>query len=82
MLFRSQQARSYHATNADGIAAGTAALTTNRALLTGGHTTITRTPTLVTVTVTGHAFVILPGLPLPEIQRTRSGPLERWVPAP
>lgn len=77
-----QQARSYHATDADGIAAGTVALTANRALLTGGHTTITRTPSVVTVTVTGHAFVLLPGLPLPMIQRTRSGPVERWVLAP
>lgn len=77
-----QQARSYHATDADGIAAGTAALTANRALLTGGHTSVTRTPTAVTVAVTGHAFVMLPGLPLPEIHRTRSGPVERWVPAP
>lgn len=77
-----QEARSYHATDADGIAAGAAALVTNRALLTGGHTTVTRTPTIVTVTVTGHALVMLPGLPLPEIRRTRSGPVERWVPAP
>lgn len=77
-----QQARSYQATDADGTDAADTSLTSNRALLTSGHASIVRTSTTVTVTITGQAFVILPGLALPTVTRTRTGPIERWVPAP
>jgi hypothetical protein len=77
-----QQARSYQATDTDGTTAADSALAASRALLPSGHTTISRTATTVTVTITGQAFVILPGLPLPTVVRTRTGPIERWVPAP
>ncbi|MFM9920902.1 hypothetical protein [Lacisediminihabitans sp. H27-G8] len=43
---------------------------------------ITRTPTTVTVTITGTAESLIPGVQLPPVTRTITGPVERWVPAP
>ena len=33
-----------------------------------------------TITVTGNAVTILPGLPVPPITKTLTGPTERWIP--
>lgn len=74
-----QQARAYQATPADGVAAGRELLGPG-ALLRDGNVTITRTATTATVTVTGDAVTILPGLPMPPIVKTLIGPIERWVP--
>lgn len=74
-----QQARTYQATIADGRAAGRQLLD-GRSLLTGGRIEITRTADTVTVTTTGTAVTILPGLPLPTVARTLTGPVERWIP--
>lgn len=38
---------------------------------------VARTPTTVTVTVTGHSLNLVPGLGTPEIRQTVSGPIER-----
>jgi hypothetical protein len=43
---------------------------------------ITRSPTTVTVTISGHPESLLPGVVLPPVTRTITGPVERWVPAP
>ena len=46
------------------------------------HVDVQRTPTMVTITVTGRPVSLLPGVTLPEISRSATGPVERWVPAP
>jgi hypothetical protein len=74
-----QQTRAYQATAADGQAAGQQLLD-GGSPLTGGRIAITRTADTVTVTTTGTAVTILPGLPLPPITRTLAGPVERWIP--
>lgn len=74
-----QQARAYQATPAEGVAAGRELLGSG-ALLRDGNVTITRTATTTTVAVTGDAVTILPGLPIPPIVKTLTGPIERWVP--
>lgn len=74
-----QQARSYQATDADGIAAGDAFRAANDPLLQNTSININRGATTVTVTVTGTPLTIL-GLNLPQISRTETGPIERWVP--
>lgn len=74
-----QQARAYHASAAAGRAAGLQLLG-GGSLLTGGQIVIIRTADTVTVTTTGAAITILPGLPLPPVTRTLTGPVERWIP--
>ena len=74
-----QQARAYQSTPADGIAAGQGLLGRG-SLLHNGDVTITRTATTATVTVTGDAVTILPGLPVPRVVKTLTGPIERWIP--
>jgi len=75
-----QQARAYQATNQDGTAAAQAALNANGNLLESTDISVDRTPTTVTVTVTGQAWHLLPFLPVPDINRSVTGPIERWVP--
>lgn len=74
-----QQARAYQSTPAAGIAAGEGLLGTG-SLLHDGDVTVTRDATTVTVTVTGDAVTILPGLPVPQVVKTLTGPVERWIP--
>lgn len=74
-----QQARAYRASVADGQAAGQQLLD-GGSLLSGGTITIIRSADTVTVTTTGTAVTILPGLPLPAVARTLTGPVERWIP--
>ncbi len=74
-----QQARAYQATAAGGITAGQGLLGPG-SLLHDGRITITRTAAQATVAVTGQAITILPGLPVPPIVKTLTGPTERWVP--
>ena len=75
-----QQARAYQATDQDGSAAAQAALNANGKLLESTNISVTRTPATVTVTVTGEAWHLLPFLPVPDINRSVTGPIERWVP--
>ncbi|MDZ5146341.1 hypothetical protein [Microbacterium testaceum] len=44
--------------------------------------TIIRTADTVTVTVTGRVAMLVPGIELPPVTYTLTGPVERWVPAP
>lgn len=73
-----QQARSYQATDSDGVAAGESFSAANEPLLQETNITIVRGATTVAVTVTGRPLTIF-GLPLPQISRTETGPIERWV---
>lgn len=43
---------------------------------------ISRTEEIATVTVTGRVTSVLPGIDLPPVTYTVTGPVERWMPAP
>lgn len=51
-------------------------------LLINPLVTINRTVDTVTVTVTGQPVSLIPGVTMPVITRSHTGPIERWVPAP
>lgn len=72
-------ARLYDASTEDGVNAGNAALTQAGTILTGTNVTVQRGAETVTVTVTGTAATLIPGLPA-TVSRTVTGPTERWVP--
>lgn len=72
-------ARLYDASTEDGVNAGNAALTQAGTILTGTNVTVQRGAETVTVTVTGTAATLIPGVPA-TISRTVTGPTERWVP--
>ncbi len=46
-------------------------------LLTDPHVAVSRSAATITVTVTGRALTLLPGVDLPAISQTVSGPVER-----
>lgn len=73
-----ETARLYDATTEDGIAQGNATLSQAGTTLSGTEVTVQRTAETVTVTVTGTAPSLLPGVPIP-ISRTIIGPTEKWV---
>jgi len=76
-------ARSYQASDQDGsTAAGQVLGNFGTAVLGSPTVTVDRTATQVTVTVTGQPFHLIPGIPLPPISATETGPVERWVPGP
>lgn len=77
-----RDARGYQASTDAGTVAASHVLTQTGGFLTNPTVQVERTPTTVTVTVTGTAVPLIPALPLPPIKRTITGPLERWVPAP
>lgn len=74
-------ARSFDAAPNAGQLAGERMLAELDGYLDGGAVRIERTATDVTVTVSGTPRIIVLGLPLPAIERTITGPIERWVPA-
>lgn len=71
-------ARLYDSTAADGIAAGNATAAQAGSIISDVTVSVTRTRTTVTVTVTGKGATLLPGYTT-DIERTVSGPTERWV---
>ena len=75
-------ARAYQSTPASGQAAGNQIIAGMSGFLDHPQIEITRTPTTVTVTITGTAESLIPGVQLPPVSRTITGPVERWVPAP
>ena len=77
-----RNARAYQATADIGTAAGHRVLTRTGEFLTHADVQVERTPTTVRVTVTGTVISLIPGLILPAVRRTITGPIERWVPAP
>ncbi len=74
-----QQARAFQATPDAGIAAGQSLLGPG-SLLHHGRIAVTRTAVTLTVIVTGDPVTILPGLPVPQVVKTLTGPVERWIP--
>jgi hypothetical protein len=75
-------ARAYQSTTAAGQTAGTQIIDGMPGFLKNPRVDITRTPTTVTVTITGTAESLIPGVQLPPVSRSITGPVERWVPAP
>jgi hypothetical protein len=75
-------ARAYQSTPAIGQTAGDEIIDGMPGFLEHSQVEITRTPTTVTVTITGTAESLIPGVQLPPVARTITGPIERWVPAP
>ena len=71
-------ARLYDAVAADGVAAGTASAQQTGTVLDGAVVVVDRTMTTVTVTVTGTAPTLVPGWDT-HVERTVSGPVERWI---
>lgn len=75
-------ARAYQSTQDAGSAAANQIIRGASGYLQDSHVDVQRTPTMVTITVTGRPVSLLPGVTLPEISRSATGPVERWVPAP
>lgn len=75
-------ARAYQSTPAIGQTAGQQIIDGMPGFLDHPQVDITRTPTTVTVTITGTAESLIPGVQLPPVTRTITGPVERWVPTP
>lgn len=71
-------ARLYGASAGEGVAAGNALLGDLGSTLTNAQVVVERNGQTVTVTVTGQALSLVPGLPL-DVERTVYGPVERWV---
>ncbi|MFH8253031.1 TadE family protein [Microbacterium sp. B2969] len=71
-------ARLYNGTSEDGVSAGDAVLTQAGTILAGTNVVVQRAPESVTVTVSGTAASLIPGVPL-TVSRTVTGPTERWV---
>ena len=71
-------ARLYGASDGDGVTAGNALLGDLGSTLTNAQVVVERNGQTVTVTVTGQAASLVPGVPL-DVERTVYGPTERWV---
>lgn len=74
-------ARAYESNDDAGVAAAQQLLDELRGSLRDAKITITRTADTVTVTVTGRVATVMPGVELPPVTSTLTGPTERWVPA-
>lgn len=75
-------ARAYQSTEQAGSDSTDQILGNFGTLLGKPNVAVQRTPTQVTVTVKGTPFGLIPGLPMPPISATETGPVERWVPTP
>jgi hypothetical protein len=75
-------ARAYQSTPANGQTVSNQIIDGMPGFLEHPQVAITRTPTTVTVTITGTPESLIPGVQLPPVTRTITGPVERWVPAP
>ncbi len=75
-------ARAYQSSTSIGQTAGAQIIDGMPGFLQNPQIDVTRSATTVTVTVTGTAESLIPGIQLPAVTRTTTGPLERWVPAP
>ena len=73
------QARAFQSTDQAGQQAALEVLSISDGFLTEPNTTVTRTPTTVSVSVTGSPIVLIPGLPTFPVTKTVTGPIERWV---
>lgn len=72
-----EQARLFEGTAGEGIEAGYATSAAAGGGLENVHVTVNRGTESVTVTVTGQAPMLIPGLPR-DVDRSITGPVERW----
>lgn len=75
-------ARAYESTSGAGQSSARQMLQQSDGFLLGSDVDVSRTGNTVTVDVTGQAVSMIPGVQLPPVHRTITGPVERWVPAP
>lgn len=75
-------ARAYESTASAGQASALQLIDGIPGSLRNPAVTINRAAETVTVTVSGRVAMIVPGLELPPVSYTITGPVERWVPAP
>lgn len=75
-------ARAYESTTGAGQASARQVLDQAGGFLQHSNVTVNRSADTVTVHVTGQAVSMIPGVQMPAVHRTITGPVERWVPAP
>ncbi|MBO9041473.1 MULTISPECIES: TadE/TadG family type IV pilus assembly protein [Curtobacterium] len=75
-------ARAYESTSGAGHYSARQVLQQSGGFLQGSGVDVNRNGDTVTVDVTGQAVSMIPGVQLPPVHRTITGPVERWVPAP
>ncbi|ROS71891.1 hypothetical protein EDF24_3750 [Curtobacterium sp. PhB130] len=75
-------ARAYESTTGAGQASARQVLDQAGGFLQHSNVSVNRTANTVTVDVTGQAVSMIPGVQMPAVHRTITGPVERWVPAP
>jgi Flp pilus assembly protein TadG len=75
-------ARAYESTTGAGQASARQVLDQAGGFLQHSNVTVNRSADTVTVDVTGQAVSMIPGVQMPAVHRTITGPVERWVPAP
>ncbi|PZE54022.1 TadE/TadG family type IV pilus assembly protein [Curtobacterium sp. MCLR17_044] len=75
-------ARAYESTTGAGQASARQVLDQAGGFLQHSNVTVNRSADTVTVDVTGQAVSMIPGVQMPPVHRTITGPVERWVPAP
>lgn len=75
-------ARAYESTTGAGQASARQVLDQAGGFLQHSNVSVNRTADTVTVDVTGQAVSMIPGVQMPAVHRTITGPVERWVPAP
>ncbi len=74
-------ARAYQSTAGAGQSSARQVLEQSGGFLQDSNVAVDRTGDTVTVDVTGQAVSMIPGVQLPAVHRTITGPVERWVPA-
>lgn len=72
------ESRLYQATETDGVKAGYTTAEQAGTILSNVSVSVARDAESVTVTVTGSAPSLIPGMPI-AVDRTVSGPVERWI---
>lgn len=75
-------ARAYQSTTGAGQSSARQVLQQSGGFLQDSNVAVDRRGDTVTVDVTGQAVSMIPGVQLPAVHRTITGPVERWVPAP
>ncbi|UFU16022.1 hypothetical protein LQK89_17530 (plasmid) [Curtobacterium sp. C1] len=75
-------ARAYESTTGAGQASARQVLDQAGGFLQDSNVSVNRSADTVTVDVTGQVVSMIPGVQLPAVHRTITGPVERWVPAP
>lgn len=75
-------ARAYESTTGAGQSSARQVLDQAGGYLQHSNVTVNRSVDTVTVDVIGQAVSMIPGVQLPTVHRTITGPVERWVPAP